>query len=60
MAMMGVGAFVALGQTEIKVETHNVVAVDEQFNLTFIIEGENSPSDFSWNPTGDFPVLGVR
>ena len=57
MAMMGFGAFVALGQTEIKVETHNVVAVDEQFNLTFIIEGENSPSDFSWNPTEDFQVL---
>ena len=44
-------------QTEIKVETHRVVSEGEQFNLTFIIEGENSASDFNWTPTDDFQVL---
>ena len=33
-------AFVGYAQSEIRVETHNVVAADEQFNVTFIIEGE--------------------
>lgn len=44
-------------QTVINVEVHKVVAVDEQFNVTFIIEGENTPSDFSWNPGSDFQLL---
>ncbi|MBO5419783.1 MAG: BatD family protein [Bacteroidales bacterium] len=54
------GLFAAIGlfaQTSIKVETHRVVSVDEQFNLTFIIEGENSPSGFSWTPSEDFQLL---
>ena len=55
-----ISLFSALGlfaQTSIKVETHRVVSVDEQFNLTFIIEGENSPSGFSWTPSEDFQLL---
>ena len=56
-ALMMLATLASLGQTSIKVETHNVVAADEQFNLTFIIEGENSPSDFSWTPTDDFQIL---
>ena len=47
----------SLAQNTIKVETHNVVGEDEQFNVTFIIEGENNPSDFSWTPSGDFQLL---
>ena len=50
-------AVIANAQTDIKVEVHRVVEVGEQFNLTFIIEGESSASDFSWSPTGDFQVL---
>ena len=50
-------AFVTYAQSDIKVEVHRVVSEGEQFNLTFIIEGENSPSDFTWNPTDDFQVL---
>ncbi len=50
-------AAVASAQTEIKVETHNVVAVDEQFNITFIIEGEAKSSDFTWTPGEDFQLL---
>lgn len=47
----------AYAQTEIRVETHNVVAEDEQFNVTFIIEGENAPSEFEWSPGSDFQLL---
>ena len=50
-------AVVSFAQTEIKVQTHNVVAVDEKFNVTFVIEGENNPSDFSWSPGEDFSLL---
>ena len=44
-------------QSAIGVETHKVVTVDEQFNVTFIIEGENNPTDFTWNPGSDFQLL---
>ena len=44
-------------QNVIKVEAPNVVAVNEQFNITFIIEGEKSPSDFSWSQGDDFQLV---
>ena len=44
-------------QTDIKVEVHRVVEVGEQFNVTFIVEGENSVSDFSWTPSEEFQLL---
>ncbi len=50
-------ALMAYAQTEIQVQTHNVVAADEQFNITFIIEGEAKPSDFTWSPGEDFQLL---
>lgn len=49
-------AAAAFAQTEIAVEAPDVVAADEQFNVTFIIEGENSPSDFAWASSDDFQV----
>ena len=52
-----VAALTSYAQTDIKVEVHRVVEVGEQFNVTFIIEGENSISDFSWAPSGDFQLL---
>lgn len=52
-----ISAITMSAQTSIKVETHNVVAADEQFNVTFIIEGEDSPSGFTWTPPEDFQVL---
>ena len=55
--VIGLMAFVAMAQDVIKVEAPNVVAADEQFNVTFIIEGENSPSDFTWSAGNDFQVL---
>ncbi len=50
-------AAAAFAQTEIQVQTHNVVAADEQFNITFIIEGESKSSDFTWSPGDDFQLL---
>ena len=47
---------VVTAQTSIKVEVPNVVATDEQFNVTFIIEGENSPTDFTWTSNDDFQI----
>ena len=49
--------FPAAAQPTLRVEAPNLVAVDEQFNVTFIIEGENAPSDFSWEPGSDFQLV---
>ncbi len=56
-AILVLCAVVAFGQTDIKVEAPNVVAADEQFNVTFIIEGEENPSDFQWSSGSDFQIL---
>lgn len=47
----------AAAQTSIQVQTHNVVDLNEQFNVTFVIEGENSASDFSWECPPDFDLV---
>ena len=39
----------ASAQTSIKVEVPNVVAMDEQFGVTFIVDGEKTPQDMSWS-----------
>ena len=44
-------------QTSIKVEAPNVVGLDEQFNVAFVIEGDDSPSDFQWEPGSDFQLV---
>ena len=55
--LLAMYAVMAFAQTSIKVQTHNVVAADEQFNVTFIIEGEAKSSDFAWSPGDDFQLL---
>ena len=50
-------AAAAFAQSSIKVQVPNVVAADEQFNLSFIIEGDNAPSDFSWSEGDDFQLV---
>ena len=47
----------ALAQTTIKVQAPNLVGLNEQFNVTFIISGEHAPSDFSWDPGSDFQLV---
>lgn len=44
-------------QNSIKVQAPNVVAADEQFNVTFIIEGEGSPSSFTWSEGDAFQLV---
>lgn len=44
-------------QTSMRVEAPNVVAADEQFNVTFILEGDDSPSDFQWSQGDDFQLV---
>ena len=56
LVMAAVG-FVAAAQTKIAVEAPNIVGSDEQFNVTFIIEGEDRPSNFNWNPGDDFTLV---
>lgn len=47
----------AYAQAGITVQAPNLVAADEQFNVTFVIEGEHSVSSFNWNPGEDFKVV---
>lgn len=41
----------------IRVEAPNLVASDEQFNIAFVVDGENAPSDFQWTPGDDFQLV---
>ena len=47
----------ALAQGTISVSVQNLVAADEQFNVTFTIEGESRPSDFEWEPGEGFQLV---
>lgn len=53
---MGLAALVANAQTSIKVNVPNVVTLDEQFTITFIIENAR-PSNFDWDAGEDFENL---
>ena len=44
-------------QNSIRVDAPNLVAASEQFNVTFVIEGEDSPTDFQWSPGEDFQLV---
>ena len=43
VTMLLLVTFQSFAQNAIRVEAPNVVGINEQFNVTFIIEGENSP-----------------
>lgn len=47
----------AFAQSALRVEVPNVVAANEQFNVTFIYEGDESLSDFSWSTGDDFQLV---
>lgn len=51
------GAIGAAAQNTIQVNVQNLVAVDEQFSVTFVIEGEGRPSNFEWEPGDDFQLV---
>ena len=46
----------AWAQGTIKVEVHDVVGVDERFNVAFVVEGD-APSSFEWAPSDDFQLV---
>lgn len=50
-------SFTLAGQNSIRVQAPNLVSEGEQFNVTFIIDGETAPSDFSWSPGDDFQLV---
>ena len=50
-------ALTAWAQSSIRVEVHNIVEVQERFNVVFVVEGEHSPSDFQWDASEDFTVV---
>ena len=56
-AFLVLSALVMTAQTSIQVQTHKVVAEDERFNVTFVIDGNVKVSEFSWEPGGDFQLL---
>lgn len=47
----------AVHAQDIKVSAPNLVAADEQFKITFSIEGEGKPTDFVWNCPADFQLV---
>ena len=55
--LLAISAIALQAQTSIQVQTHNVVAVDEHFNVTFIIEGDAKVTDFTWSSGNDFQLL---
>lgn len=57
IAFLFTAIFQMSAQNVIRVEAPDVVAVNEQFNVTFIIEGEKSPSDFQWSSGDDFQLV---
>lgn len=57
VAFLLAAIFQMSAQNVIRVEAPDVVAVNEQFNVTFIIEGEKSPSDFQWSSGDDFQLV---
>ena len=50
-------ALMLTAQTTMRVDVPNVVAADEQFNVTFIVEGDENPKDFSWSQGDDFQLV---
>ena len=47
----------AFCQSSVKVSVQNIVAADEQFNVTFTIQGEARPSAFEWEPGDNFQLV---
>ncbi|MBR4826497.1 MAG: BatD family protein [Bacteroidales bacterium] len=56
-AFLAAFALQAAAQGSISVNVQNLVAADEQFSVTFTIEGEARPSEFEWEPGDDFQLV---
>lgn len=53
---MSLMAVLSSAQTSIQMQVHDVVTSEEQFTVSFVIEGKR-PSDFEWQPGEDFELL---
>ncbi len=51
------GSLAVWAQSDIRVEVHNIVELSERFNLVFVVEGEQAPSDFEWDAGDDVTVV---
>ncbi len=54
---IAVNALAAFAETDVRVQVPDVVAADEQFTVTFIIEGSEKPKDFTWDQGSDFQLV---
>lgn len=56
-ALLLILAFTTISAQTLRVEAPNLVAAGENFNVTFVLEGENKPSEFSWSEGSDFQLI---
>lgn len=47
----------SFAQPTVKVQVPNLVGLEEQFSVTFTIEGERSPQSFNWSQGPDFQLV---
>jgi len=57
LSMVELAAPAAFCQTSMSVDAPSVVGMDEQFNVSFVVEGEKKPSSFSWEAGANFRVV---
>ncbi len=55
--MLAVLAGAGLNAQTVRVDAPNLVAADEQFNVSFSRQGEHSVSEFSWEPGDGFKLI---
>lgn len=57
VCVLALACISAIAQSHIKVDAPGIVGADEQFNVTFIIDGEDKPGGFNWAPGDDFNLV---
>ena len=58
MTAMALALVCALASAQtVRVKAPAVVAADEQFTVSFTIDGEKAPKEFSWSPGDDFQLV---
>ncbi len=56
--MIALALLCALASAQtVRVKAPAVVAADEQFTVSFTIDGEKAPKEFEWNPGNDFQLV---
>ena len=47
----------ASAQNTLTMQAPELVGIDEQFNVTFVVSGSGDPSSFEWSPSEDFRLV---